>query len=133
MKTIPYDTKRLPQLDMLTYLVSASSSNFALPVFLHEPKSTYTSKEKPGTLRCRVAHAQRVYFTCDNEILKSTTEKDGVHLTSNSKYKEITINIKRSQVLDILGEYSCKCHASYTHGEVESKAVTVDIACEYFQ
>ena len=85
----------------------------------------------PGTLTCRVAHARKVYFTCDNEILKSSTEKDGVDAKSKCKYKEITIDIKRSQVLDILGEYSCVCHASSAQGEVESQPAIVDIACKY--
>ena len=114
-------------------LPDGDPADFALPVYLAEPKSTYASKEQPGTLRCRVAHARKVYFTCDNEVLKSSTEKDGVDAKSNSKYKEITIDIKRSQVLDILGEYSCRCHASSSQGEVESSAATVDIACKYFK
>jgi len=103
-------------------------SDFALPVYLVQPRSTYASRDMPGTLTCRVAHARKVYFTCDNEILKSSTEKDGVDAKSKSKYKEITIDIKRSQVLDILGEYSCVCHASSAQGEVESQPAIVDIA-----
>jgi len=122
-----------PGLDLTSNILPDSlpegdPSDFALPVYLAEPKSTYASKEQPGILRCRVAHAHKVYFTCDNEVLKSSTEKDGVDAKSNSKYKEITIDIKRSQVLDILGEYSCRCHASSLQGEVESGAATVDIA-----
>ena len=112
-------------------LPEGDPSDFALPVYLKEPKSTYVTREQSGKLHCRVAHARKVYFTCDNEILQSDTEKNGVDPTSNSKYKEITIDIKRSQVLDILGEYSCRCHASSTQGEVESQAATVDVACEY--
>ena len=113
-------------------LPEGDPSEFALPVFLEEPKKTYATKERSGNLTCRVAHAKVVYFMCDGEKMKSSTEEDGVATVGNteSKYKEITINIRRSQVLDTLEKFSCKCHASSSQGDVESQAALVEIACK---
>ena len=85
-------------------LPEGDPSEFALPVFLEEPKKTYATKERSGSLTCRVAHAKTVHFTCDGEEMKSSTEQDGVATigSTKSKYKEITIDVRRSQVLDTL-------------------------------
>ena len=79
-----------------------------------------------------MAHAKTVHFTCDGEEMKSSTEQDGVATigSTKSKYKEITIDVRRSQVLDTLEKFSCKCHASSSQGEVESQPALVEIACK---
>ena len=112
-------------------LPDGDPSDFALPVFLAQPRSTYASKEVNGVLTCRVAHAKMVYFTCDGEKMKSVNETDGVDVATKSKYKEITISIRKSQVLDTLQEFSCRCRASSAQGEVESDPALVEIACKY--
>ena len=93
---------------------------------------TYATKERTGNLTCRVAHAKTVHFTCDGEKMKSNTEMDGVATigSTESKYKEITVSIRRSQVLDTLEKFSCKCHASSSQGDVESQSAEVEIACK---
>ena len=113
-------------------LPEGDPSEFALPVFLKEPRKTYATKEDAGNLTCRVAHAKTVHFTCDGEKMDSNTERDGVAKigSTESKYKEITISIRRSQVLDTLEKFSCKCHASSSQGEVESQPALVEIACK---
>jgi len=40
--------------------VDLSLSGVPLPVFLEEPTDTYVVKNKPASLRCRVAHALQV-------------------------------------------------------------------------
>ena len=39
--------------------------------------------------------------------------------------------MRKSQVLDILGEFSCRCEAASARGRVQSAFATVDIACKY--
>lgn len=109
-------------------LPEGDPSTFALPVYLQQPKSTFTSKEQPGTLKCKAAHAFRVYFLCNEEVMKSTSENEGVDAASGSKFKYITLDVRRNQVLDILGDFSCKCYASSSQGHVVSESATVDIA-----
>ena len=41
-------------------------SQYALPVFLEEPKDTYTARGASATLTCRVAHALKAYFKIDD-------------------------------------------------------------------
>ena len=113
-------------------LPEGDPSSFALPVYLAEPISTYTSREVAGTLKCKVAHALRVYFVCNDEVMKSTTSEEGVDVKSGSKFQYITLDVKRSQVMDILGEFSCKCYASSSQGQVVSRGAIVDVACKYF-
>ena len=100
-------------------------------MFLSQPRSTYASKEVNGVLTCRVAHAKIVYFTCDGEKIKSFNETDGMDVVTKSKYKEVTISIRKSQVLDTLQEFSCRCHASSAQGDVESEPALVEIACKF--
>ena len=46
------------------------------------------------------------------------------------KFLEATVEIKRGQVFDILGHFSCKCVARSERGEVESEEALVQTACE---
>jgi len=104
-------------------------ADFALPVFLEEPVSTFTSKEQLGILRCKAAHAHKLFFTCDNELQKSATENHGRSLEhGNVTYMEVTVNIKKGQVLDTLEDLTCICHAASTQGEVESQPASVELA-----
>ena len=48
----------------------------ALPVFLEEPKGAYASKGVPAVLACKVAHALKVYFTCDEQHMKPDKEEN---------------------------------------------------------
>ena len=112
-------------------LPDGDPSEFAYPVFLQEPKNTFASKETPGTLSCKVAHAKEVYFTCDGEKMKTGKEVEGVDEATKSKYKEINITIRKSQVLDTLHKYYCICHAASAQHEVQSREALVDLACEY--
>ena len=89
-------------------------SNFALPVFLiqvsvkkkrkvsqffsFQPKSTFTSRDTPATLRCRVAHALEVAFDCDGELVKLDKQTEGVDKKTGSKYLEASVKIKKGQV-----------------------------------
>ena len=105
-------------------------SNFALPVFLiqvsnalphicldnlnlsfqqqnvniqpFQPKSTFTSRDSPATLRCRVAHALEVAFDCDGERMKLDKQSEGVDKKTGSKFLEASVRIRKGQVLAVL-------------------------------
>ena len=114
------------------HLPEGDPENYALPVFLEQPVSTYTSKEVTGNLSCRAAHATNLYFVCNEEKTNPTEEKDGLDEKTKSRYKEVRLELKRSQVMDVLDEFSCQCVAVSNQGEVVSNLVTVDVACKYF-
>ncbi len=105
-------------------------SQYALPVFLEEPKDTYAARGASATLTCRAAHALKAYFACNEEQRASTSEEDLQDAQSGMKYKKISIEVTRSDVMDVLGKFSCKCHASSAQGEVVSSEAIVKQACK---
>ena len=107
-------------------------STYALPVFLIEPTDAFAAKGRPAVLKCRAAHAIRLRFECNDEaVLDSTSITEGA-MTDNAdlKFLEATVEIKRGQVFDILGHFSCKCVAESERGEVESEEALVQTACK---
>ena len=105
-------------------------SSYALPIFIQSPENAYTSKGKPAILECRIAHARRAYFVCNDEKKDSTTEINGLSdpKTQAKDVTKITLEISRAEVNSGIGEYSCKCKAYSGKGHVESKAITVSNA-----
>ena len=105
-------------------------SSYALPIFIQSPENAYTSKGKPAILECRIAHALRAYFVCNEEKKDSTTETKGLSdpKTQANDVTKITLEISRAEVNSGIGEYSCKCKAYSKKGHVESKAITVSNA-----
>ena len=103
-------------------------STYALPIFLENPQDTYSARGAPAVLTCRVAHALKAYFMCNEEALKSASEEDLEE--KGMKYKKITVEVSRNDVMDVLGKFSCKCHASSAQGEVMSSEAVVKQACK---
>ena len=82
-------------------------------------------------LKCRAAHAISVRFECNDEVMDSASSAEGaVRDNEDLKFLEATVEIKRGQVFDILGHFSCKCVARSERGEVESEEALVQTACE---
>lgn len=106
-------------------------SQYALPVFLEEPKDNYAARGASATLTCRVAHALKTYFSCNDEQKVSSSEED-LEDSKGIKYKKVTIEVTRSDVMDVLGKFSCKCHASSAQGEVSSSEAFVKQACKFY-
>ena len=111
-------------------LPEGDPSEFALPVFLHEPQNTFASKDAAGSLSCRAAHAKTLYFTCDDMKMKTQSESEGRDDVTGSSYKEVVISVRKAQVLDTLHDFTCICHASSAQGNVQSREALVEIACE---
>ena len=78
-----------------------------LHYFFFQPKSTFTSRDSPATLRCRVAHALEVAFDCDGERMKLEKETEGVDKKTGSKFLEASVRIKKGQVLDQIVHHFC--------------------------
>ena len=87
-------------------------SEYALPVFLEAPQDAFAVRGKPAVLKCRVAHALRVFFRCNDEVMRSDSESNLVDPETSIRYTEVTVEVKRGHLLDVLGSYSCKCAAS---------------------
>jgi hypothetical protein len=46
------------------------------------------------------------------------------------KLTKATLEVSKSDVMDILGKFTCKCHAASSKGEVVSSDAVVKTACE---
>jgi hypothetical protein len=105
-------------------------SSYALPVFIQNPENSYTAKGKSAILECRIAHARRAYFVCNDDKKDSTTETKGLSdpKTQANDVTKITLEITKTEVNSGIGEYTCKCKAYSGKGQVESTAVTVSNA-----
>ena len=110
-------------------------SQYALPVFLEKPKDTYAARGASATLTCRAAHALKAYFSCNGEVREDSPDPelagDLEDPQTGMKYKKISIEVSRADVMDVLGKFSCKCHASSAQGEVESEEAVVKQACKF--
>ena len=71
-----------------------------------------------------------IYFRCNDENKVSISEEDLEDKKTGMKYKKISIEVTRNDVMDVLGKFSCKCHASSAKGEVNSAEAVVKQACK---
>ena len=71
-----------------------------------------------------------IYYRCNDENKVSISEEDLEDKKSGAKYKKISIEVTRNDVMDVLGKFSCKCHASSAKGEVNSAEAVVKQACK---
>ena len=105
-------------------------STYALPVFLLEPSNSYAARGKPAKLTCRAAHALTAHFVCNGDHAEDQSSKKGSD-RNGTAFIEASVLVRRADVMDVLGEFSCKCVAESEKGKVESKEVTVTNACKY--
>ena len=97
-------------LQILLFLSSSCRSAILFHIFplkskyfsFFQPKSTFTSRDSPATLRCRVAHALEVAFDCDGERMKLDKLDEGVDKKTGSKFLEASVRIRKGQVLAAL-------------------------------
>ncbi len=105
-------------------------SAYALPVFLEEPvPSSFAARGRPATLKCRVAHAVSAEFVCNDEAVAPTSTSGGT--VEGSSFLQVTLEVRRGQVMDVLGHYSCRCRAKSERVQAVSSEAVVSIACEY--
>jgi hypothetical protein len=68
---------------------------------------------------------------CNDEIMVSTSEDELVDPEMSVKYTKIRLEVKRSDAMDVLGKFVCKCHAASNKGEVVSREASVNVACKF--
>jgi hypothetical protein len=59
-----------------SFPVGVDPSEYALPIYLEEPADSYSAKGNPAILTCRVAHALKAYFMCNEETRVTSSEED---------------------------------------------------------
>lgn len=100
------------------------------PTFLEQPQDSYVSRGVSANLTCQVAGATEVVFQCNGEAMKKTSETKLTNPSSPMKVTKVVITVKKSQVLDVLGTFSCQCHAYHELGEIKSREALVHNACK---
>jgi hypothetical protein len=74
----------------------------------------------------------KAYFVCNDEVMTSTSENNLIDPATSMKYTRVKLEVTRSDAMDVLGKFTCKCHAASSKGEVASGEAVVKIACKYF-
>ncbi|TRY68737.1 hypothetical protein TCAL_10749 [Tigriopus californicus] len=95
------------------------------PTFLEQPQDSYVSRGVSANLTCQVAGATRVVFQCNGETMTRASETRLSNPSSPMKVTKVVITVKKSQVLDVLGLFSCQCHAYHEGGQVKSREALV--------
>ncbi len=113
-----------------TEVPSGDPSSYALPVFLLEPEDSLAARGVPAQLKCKVAHAIEARFVCNDETASEVKQQEMVAPESGTNFTELSVTIKRTDVMDMLGTFTCKCVAKSKKGEVESKEAMVKVACK---
>lgn len=119
--------------------ISAAGHHLTLPVFLEEPRDTYTFKNKPATLHCRAAHALKVYFKCsggrlDTDSGDRATQYEFVDPQTGVRNVEASVNITRDTVEEFFGKdkFKCECYA-WTSGDQKIKSQPAFIEYSYLK
>ena len=60
----------------------------------------------------------------------STSEDELVDPVMSIRYTKISLEIKRSDAMDVLGKFGCKCQAASNKGEVASREASINVACK---
>ncbi len=112
------------------------------PVFVEEPVDSYVVRGKSALLVCRVTAADKVYFTCNGEAMaESELHREADHVVSAEEIgaaqqtntlvvKEVTLEVRRNDIEEFFGHFSCRCDAWSAKGMVSSKNISVETACE---
>jgi hypothetical protein len=80
-----------------------------------------------------VAHALKAFFVCNDEVMDSKSDSNLVDPSTSIKYTRVTLEVSRDEAMDVLGKFTCKCHATSTKGEAVSSEAIVRVACKLFQ
>jgi hypothetical protein len=62
--------------------------------------------------------------------MTSTSETSEVDAATSMKATLATLEVTRSDVMDVLGKFTCKCHAASNKGEVVSNEAVIRTACK---
>ena len=113
------------------FLKGTDLESTALPVFLLEPSSSFALRHRPALLRCRVAHALSVHFSCNSEVLTPDRTDRHVDPESGVGITEAEIKVSRDKVEEFFGDYHCACVAVSGKGSSTSRPAQVTYACKF--
>ena len=65
--------------------------------------------------------------------MTSSSETSEVDAATSMKATLATLDVTRSDVMDVIGKFTCKCHAVSNKGEVVSNEAVIRNACKTFQ
>ncbi|CAM1331977.1 UNC5C (predicted) [Pycnogonum litorale] len=103
-----------------------------LPIFMEEPKDSFVIRNKPATLTCRVEHALKVYFKCNNDWVRTKHHSQHQYVDPMTGFRqmEVKVDVTRSDVEEYfsLDGFGCRCHAWSSYGEVNSTRAVVKIS-----
>ncbi|XP_044267000.1 netrin receptor UNC5B isoform X2 [Tribolium madens] len=102
----------------------------SLPIFLEEPQDSYVVKNRPAVLKCRAAHALKLYFKCNGAKNVETSKFDFVDPQNGVRIMEAETNVSRDMVEEFFGKdkFKCECYAWSGRGSIKSQSATIDVA-----
>lgn len=77
-----------------------------------------------------MAHAIKVYYVCNDETMESTSETTDTDAATSMKVTIAKLEVTRSHVMDVIGKFTCSCHAASSKGEVVSNEAVIKTASE---
>ena len=111
-----------------------------IPKFILEPQNAYIIRGQPATLKCKVIHADKAYFTCNGEAMAASEmhkEVDSIEINEAEGIEAVTVKtlslqLDRINIEEFFGLYSCRCDAWSAKGMTSSKNASIEVACKYF-
>ena len=74
----------------------------------------------------------KAFFVCNDEVMDSKSENNLMDPSTSIKYTRVTLEVSRDEAMDVLGKFTCTCHATSTKGEAMSSEAVVRVACKFF-
>ena len=132
MVTKPYLPPTTPQ-PFLSKIGSVTK-----PVFVENPMNSYIVRGASTSLRCKVVHADKAYFSCNGEAMAASEmhkEVDKIEISQNEameaiNVKTLSLQLNRVDIEEFFGLYTCRCDAWSAKGMTSSKNATVEVACK---
>ena len=105
----------------------------SLPIFLEEPQDSYVVKNRPATLKCRAAHALKLYFKCNGAKNVVNSKFAFVDPQTGVRMMEAEANVTRDMVEEFFAneKFKCECYAWSGRGSIRSQSATIDVACKW--
>ena len=110
-----------------------------IPKFILEPQNAYIIRGQPATLKCKVIHADKAYFTCNGEAMAASEmhkEVDSIEINEDEGMEAVTVKslslqLDRINIEEFFGLYSCRCDAWSAKGMTSSKNASIEVACKF--
>jgi hypothetical protein len=119
-------------------LVISPKNNNNKPEFIEQPQKSYLLRGQPTTLRCKVIHADKAYFSCNGEAMAASElhrEVDKIEVSQSPEMetfivKTLTLQLTIEMIEEYFELYTCRCDAWSAKGMTSSQNATVEFACK---